>query len=97
MAALAVTACGDDDGDEAPTGYGAELRADFVEECTDAGTAPEVCGCLYDRIEAEISFESFRELDEQLRSGDTREVPVAIEAIAVGCAADPDSTTIADG
>jgi len=92
---LVAGACsaGDDD-EEAATGYGAALRTDFVAECRAAGTAEDVCGCLYDRLEAEVPYERFRRLDEQLRSGEVDEAPTDVEAIVVGCAADP---TSADG
>jgi hypothetical protein len=91
---IVLGGCSSDDDEGPPSGYSAELRDDFVSDCTGAGTAEAVCGCLYDRLEAEVPFERFEQLDEQLRSGEAGEAPMDVEAMAVACAADPDS---ADG
>jgi hypothetical protein len=79
--------CGDGGSDREP-GYRAELRSDFVEECTDTGTEEAACVCLYEALQSEVPFDRFEEADEQLRAGGP--VPADVEALAVACAAEPD-------
>ncbi|MGH9209281.1 MAG: hypothetical protein ACRD2C_01220 [Acidimicrobiales bacterium] len=92
-----LLSCGGDADDDTASGYSADMRDEFVDECADAGTDRDVCGCLYDVFEAEVPYERFDELDDQLRSGEAVEVPTDVEAMAVGCAADPDGPSSADG
>lgn len=87
LAALAgLGACGNDD----PEGYGPEVRRDFVEQCTDAGTPEGICGCFYDRVAAEIPFERYEEIDAAIREGG--EVPSNVSDLAVTCAAEQGAT-----
>lgn len=83
VACLVVASCGGDDGGE--EGYSPELRREFVADCTASGTAEELCSCYYDRLEAEVPFERFQELDEALREAPV-ELPQDIQDMAVDCA-----------
>ena len=74
-------------GGGADEGYTAELRKDFVRDCTDSGTDRPVCGCVYDALEAEVPYDRFRQLDEKLRGG-ALSVPDDIQEIVVSCAVD---------
>jgi hypothetical protein len=86
---VAVLSCSGDEEAE-PEGYSAAMKADFVEDCTESGTSGEACTCLYEAFESEVPFERFEELDQQLRSG-SADIPADIEALAVGCVADPEA------
>jgi hypothetical protein len=85
---MAVVSCSGSDADD---GYSAELRKDFVGDCTDSGTARKVCGCVYDALEADVPFDRFEELDEQLREGAIA-VPDDIQQIVVTCAVDAEDS-----
>jgi hypothetical protein len=95
-----LAACGDDDGGgiEDAERYGADLREQFVADCTAQGETEPVCGCFYDALEAQVPFERFQELDEQIRDG-AGDLPGDIVDLAVACGADPTfaatSTTVA--
>lgn len=95
VAALACSGAGDaenEDESDRHEGYGPELKADFVADCTDAGTPEATCACLYDALEADVSYERFQEIDEDLRSGPTgvpADIPTDIQSMAVACAAEP--------
>jgi hypothetical protein len=79
---VVALACGGGDDD---AGYSPELRKQFVTDCTDGGTSKAICGCYYDRLEAEVPFDRFQELDQALRDA-TSEVPEEIQDMVVDCA-----------
>lgn len=81
---VALVAAGCSDGD--PEGYGPEVRRDFVEECTGAGTPEDICGCFYDSVEAEIPFERYEQIDARIQDGG--EVPTDVADLAAACAAE---------
>jgi hypothetical protein len=87
----APIACSDDDGDDAER-YGAELREQFVADCTAQDETEPVCGCFYDALAANVPFERFQELDDQIREGAV-DVPADIVDLAVACGADPTFAT----
>jgi len=77
-ATLALAGCG---GSE-PTSYTPEVEQNFVSSCVDSATgttggppaneadAQRICGCMYDKLRANMSFEEFKAADESLRNGD---------------------------
>lgn len=87
-AVLLVGACGGDD-DPGPTGYSAELRAEFVVACVAQGTPQDQCGCFYDALEEQVPFERYEEIEAAIRSGDTA-VPDDVADLAAACAAAPE-------
>jgi hypothetical protein len=89
-----LAACGDDDGDgiEDAERYGTEVREQFVADCTAQDETEPVCGCFYDALAANVPFERFQELDDQIREG-AEDVPADIVDLAVACGADPTFAT----
>lgn len=88
-AGLLLLACGsDDDSDRGPSDYGPELRAEFVVACVAQGTGQDQCVCLYDKLEDEIPFDRYAEIDAAIRSG-SDEIPEDIADLAASCAAVP--------
>ncbi len=67
VGALVVSGCG---GDLEPTDYAVENRTGFLTACArpldDPRLLNDVCACAYDRIEAELRFDEFVELDADL-------------------------------
>jgi actin-like ATPase involved in cell morphogenesis len=52
---------------EAAGGYTPQIEANFLASCTSGGqVSEEVCQCSFDKIEAEIPFERFMEIDAEL-------------------------------
>lgn len=86
-AVLLASACGGDD--PGPTGYSAELRAEFVVACVAQGTPQDQCGCFYDALEEQVPFERYEEVEAAIRSGET-EVPDDVAGLAAACAAAPE-------
>lgn len=82
-ALVAVTSCGDDHPDD----YGSDHRAGFVEDCSSDDANAETCGCFYDRLAAEVPFERFERLEEELRNPQS-DIPRDLAALAAGCAAE---------
>ncbi len=62
-----LVGCADD---ETPTNYTSANRDAFLTACSqpldDPRLISEVCGCVYERLEFEMSFDDFVELDEAL-------------------------------
>jgi hypothetical protein len=56
------------DGDESPPTYTAATRDAFLEACTARGgdDVAEGCSCLYDAIVAEIPYEQYRAVSDEL-------------------------------
>jgi hypothetical protein len=77
-----AAACG---GGGGPDGYSAEHRADFVEDCTTSVATAETCGCFYSRLAAQVPFDRFRELEEELIDP-AAPLPPDLAAMAAGCA-----------
>jgi hypothetical protein len=85
---LLLAACGGD-AEDRPSGYSAELRAEFVVACVAQGTPQDQCGCFYDELETKVPFARYEEIDAAIRSGET-DVPADIADLAASCAAAPD-------
>ncbi|CAN5616149.1 hypothetical protein BH20ACT2_BH20ACT2_25240 [soil metagenome] len=67
VALFALGACTGQGGGP-PEGYNAGLKEDFVASCTQGGGGDtELCGCAYDEIEENVSFERYREITDRLR------------------------------
>ncbi|CAN5765591.1 hypothetical protein BH24ACT3_BH24ACT3_01690 [soil metagenome] len=49
-----------------PDDYNADLRADFVESCTETGGDTDECECTYDNIEDSVPFDRFQEITDDL-------------------------------
>jgi hypothetical protein len=67
-----------------PDDYDEAVEREFLESCV-TGSDVDVCRCLYDRIEDEIPFERFEEIDRQLAE-DPAELPDDVSRLAVVCA-----------
>jgi hypothetical protein len=88
-ALVALTSCGGD----GPSGYSRDHRATFVDDCTTGSANAATCGCFYDRLAAEVPFDRFEAVDEQLR-GPAADVPPDLAAMVATCAAEHEA---ADG
>jgi hypothetical protein len=82
-AAVAVASCSDDGAE----GYSRAHRAGFVRDCTSGSANRATCGCFYDRLAAEVPFERFQDVDEQVR-GPAADLPPDLAAMAATCAAE---------
>ena len=61
LAALALSACGSDDG------YSADTRDNFVEACSaQPGATTSYCRCAYERISKTVPFDEFKRIDKDL-------------------------------
>ena len=61
LAALALPACGSDDG------YTADTRDNFVEACSSQkGATESYCGCAYEQISKTVPFDEFKRVDKDL-------------------------------
>ncbi len=87
LAALGSVACGSD---LEPTDYAVENRTGFLTACArpldDPRLLNDVCACAYDRIENELRFDEFVELDTELlvdteSAASQAEVPQQVESV----------------
>jgi len=70
--ALLLAACFDEG---APTSFDDTVEANFLDGCELAAeadpqispVAPRYCGCAYDRVRTEMSFEDFKTLDDDVK------------------------------
>jgi hypothetical protein len=85
IAAVSLGGCGDG----GPDDYDDEVEREFVDTCT-AASEEKVCRCLYDRLEEEVPFERFEEVDRQLAE-DPTDLPADISRLAVVCATEAGS------
>jgi hypothetical protein len=98
---LVVTLGGDDDpvatgsgdgggggGGGGAEGYTAEVEQDFIAACVgQAGEAGRAsCQCTYDELEANVPFERFAELESELASSDSDELPQELVDAVTACA-----------
>ena len=60
----------------APTAYDGTVQTNYINACSQQALSdrtlretdiPNVCGCAYARVEREVPFEQFRELDDKVR------------------------------
>jgi hypothetical protein len=54
--------------------YSPALRSSFVSTCVDqadGSVTSEQCGCTYDKFEATVPFERFKEIDQQIKDDPT--------------------------
>jgi hypothetical protein len=89
-ALVVLTSCGGG-GDQ--DGYGSDHRDDFVADCESGDVSTQTCGCFYDRMAAEVPFDRFEAVDEELQDSKV-DPPADLAALAAACAAEPES---ADG
>jgi hypothetical protein len=82
-----LVSCGGGGGED---GYGADHRDDFVADCEAGGMSTQVCGCFYDRLAAEVPFERFQTVDQELQDS-AADPPADLAALAAACAAEPES------
>jgi hypothetical protein len=90
LAAIVATSGGDGgggDGGEAE-GYTPEVEEEFVSSCQaaagDTGLSESQCQCAFDEIEANVPFERFVEIDEQLRE-DPTDIPEELTDVMGTC------------
>jgi len=90
LAAIIATSGGDGgggDGGEAE-GYTPEVEEEFVSSCQaaagDTGLSESQCQCAFDEIEANVPFERFVEIDEQLRE-DPTDIPEELTDVMGTC------------
>jgi hypothetical protein len=69
-------------------GYGSDGRDDFVDDCATDGISTRTCGCFYDRLAAEVPYERFERLDEELRADQSADAPTDLAAFAAACEAE---------
>lgn len=87
---LALAACG-----QPATGYTEQHSFGFMQGCTAQGMAREMCGCIWGKIEANISRADFDAL-ERMNAAERGGHPLSrqIEGYAVECAATLPQPTI---
>ena len=87
--ALALGACGDDDGggsesSKAGEKYPEEVRNNFLTSCDEQPNAPRsVCECSLEKIEAKYSLDEFEKIDKAQREGEP--LPKDIQTIVEDC------------
>jgi hypothetical protein len=102
LAVLLLVRGGDDGGDGtdpsdstlAADDYNPELRRSFVSTCvteSEGAVTSEQCGCTYDKFEATVPFERFKEIDRELKA-DPDNPPQELRDIVQECVA-PTTTT----
>ena len=97
--ALLLAACFDEG---APTSFDDTVEANFLNGCELAAegdpqispVAPRYCGCAYDRVRTEISFDDFKQLDDDVKDdpdkiidGDEESAAARLAAIFADCRA----------
>ena len=81
---VAAAGCGDD---AAPDDFSAETRSAMVTGCAEDDADPdlrEVCECTYERMEDDLGFDEFADLDRRLAGGDDR-LPAEVVSIIRDC------------
>jgi hypothetical protein len=97
LAVLLLVRGGDDGGDTTDTtdssltadDYSPALRSSFVSTCVeqaDGAVTSEQCGCTYDKFEATVPFDRFKEIDRQLKE-DPANPPQELRDIVQECVA----------
>ena len=81
---IVLTACS---GHGSETGYSADLRKAFVEDCATVEVPSRLCGCFFDGLAADLPFEQFLVLDAKL-ADPSAEIPADVADIAAACAAE---------
>jgi hypothetical protein len=67
-----------------PTGYGDEVKDNFVGACTEAGGEDDVCECTYEAVSNEIEFDRFKEIEESIEDG-SNELPPEVSDLFAQC------------
>ena len=47
-------------------GYTPQIESNFLSSCTEGGVSQDVCQCAFDGIEADVPFDRFLEIDQEL-------------------------------
>jgi hypothetical protein len=92
VAVVAVTQLGgdddsaDDDGTrttttESASGYTPQIEENFLASCTGGEVSDEICQCTYDKIEAEVPFDRFVEIDAELDENPDAQPPELVDIV----------------
>ena len=73
--AILASGCG---GDKKDNGYPAEVRTNFMNECTSTGGSKSQCSCAWDKITDQFSYDEFVEIEDSIRDGSGGEELVPI-------------------
>ena len=69
--------------------YSEEVRNNYVTACVEQSGEEELCGCTYDRLASQITFDEFKALDERANNGETTEEDnELITGVAFACVAE---------
>lgn len=84
--ALLASACG---GAPTPAGYTALIRTDFLTACTDSLTDSEivtdVCKCVFDKAQREVSISVFNSYENTLKNDPTAGLPGPLRDMLARC------------
>ena len=85
-AAVLAASCGAED---PPATFSAELRSDFLAACTDSLGDPEivaeVCKCVFDKSQRELSISVFASYENALKNDPTSDLPDALQDMIATC------------
>jgi hypothetical protein len=84
--ALLASACGSS---ETPETFSVELRSDFLTACTDSLSDPEivteVCKCVFDKSQRELSISVFASYEATLKNDPTADMPEPLKDMMARC------------
>ena len=81
---LTLAACGEATSETLSANYPSEVRANFLEACTAAGSSQATCECMLGEIEASISFSEFTSLElrgDEAIAADSRIISAALACV----------------
>lgn len=85
VAALALTACAE----EEPQDFTADTRTAFLTACTeplaDSRLISAICGCVFEESQVALSFDRFEAIDEDLVLDPDTDLPDDVAEIVAGC------------
>lgn len=85
-AAVLAASCSAED---PPATFSAELRSDFLAACTDTLGDPEivadVCKCVFDKSQRELSISVFASYENALKNDPTSDLPDALQDMIATC------------
>ena len=84
LVVLVLAACSETTLEAQSANYPSEVRTNFLEACTAAGSSQATCECMLQEIEANISFSEFTSLElrgDEAIAADTRIVNAAIACV----------------
>lgn len=81
-----ASACGTD---ETPETFSVELRSNFLSACTNSLDDPEivaeVCKCVFDKSQRELSISVFASYEATLKNDPTADLPEALKDMMARC------------